>query len=70
MDRIKLTIDGMTCGHCVSAVDKALKTIDGVTVENVAVGSATVSFDPTAVSEARIAEVVEDEGYSVTDTTH
>ena len=69
MDRIKLAINGMTCGHCVSSVDKALKTIDGVTVENVAVGSATVSFDPTAVSEARIAEVVEDEGYSVTGTS-
>jgi copper chaperone len=69
MDRIKLKIDGMTCGHCVSAVDKALKGIDGVTVENVAVGSATVSYDPTAVSEDRIAEVVADEGYSVVATT-
>ena len=69
MDRIKLKIDGMTCGHCVSAVDKALKKIDGVTVESVAVGSATISFDPTAVSEARIAEAVEDEGYSVTGTS-
>ena len=69
MDRINLKISGMTCGHCVSAVDKALKSIDGVTVENVAVGSATVSYDPTAVTEARIAEVVEDEGYSVTGTS-
>jgi copper chaperone len=69
MDRIKLAIDGMTCGHCVSAVDKALKKIDGVTVENVAVGSATLAFDPTAVSEARITEAVEDEGYSVTSTS-
>lgn len=70
MDRLELKIEGMTCGHCVSAVDKALKKIDGVTVENVAVGSATLSFDPTAVSEARIAEAVEDEGYSVTSTSH
>jgi copper chaperone len=70
MDRINLKIDGMTCGHCVSAVDKALKSIDGVTVENVAVGSATVSYDPTAVSEARIAEVVNDEGYQVKSTSH
>ena len=70
MDRIELKIDGMTCGHCVSAVDKALKAIDGVTVEHVAVGTATVSYDPTAVSEARISEAVEDEGYAVTGTTH
>lgn len=70
MDRMKMKIDGMTCGHCVSAVGKALKSIDGVTVESVAVGSATISYDPTAVSEARIAEVVEDEGYSVVETSH
>ena len=70
MERIKLEIDGMTCGHCVSAVDKALKKVDGVTVENVAVGSATISYAPAAVSEARIAEAVEDEGYSVTGTSH
>ena len=69
MERLELKIDGMTCGHCVSAVDKALKKIDGVTVEKVAVGSATLSFDPTAVSEARIAEAVEDEGYSVAGTS-
>ncbi len=70
MDRLTMKIDGMTCGHCVSSVDKALKKIDGVTVEKVAVGSATVSYDPTAVSEARIAEAVSDEGYSVVATSH
>ena len=69
MDRITMKIDGMTCGHCVSSVDKALRKVDGVTVEQVAVGSATVSYDPTAVSEARIAEAVADEGYSVTGTS-
>ena len=70
MDRLTMKIDGMTCGHCVSSVDKALKKIDGVTVEKVAIGSATVSYDPTAVSEARIAEAVSDEGYSVIATSH
>lgn len=70
MDRITMKIDGMTCGHCVSAVDKALRKVDGVAVEQVAVGSATVSFDPSAVSEARIAEAVKDEGYAVVSTSH
>lgn len=70
MDRMTMKIDGMTCGHCVSAVDKALRAVDGVTVENVAIGNATVSFDPSSVSEARIAEAVSDEGYSVLSTSH
>jgi copper chaperone len=70
MDRITMKIDGMSCGHCVASVDKALKKLEGVNVESVAIGSATVSYDPTAVSEARIAEAVADEGYPVLSTTH
>ena len=70
MDRITMKIDGMTCGHCVSAVDKALREVDGVAVEKVAIGSATVSFDPNSVSEARITEAVSDQGYAVLSTSH
>lgn len=37
-----LAIDGMTCGHCVQAVTKALSAVPGVTVKTVAVGSAVI----------------------------
>lgn len=70
MDRLTMKIDGMTCGHCVSTVDKALRKVDGVTVEKVDIGSATVSFNPSEVSEARIAESVSDQGYAVLSTSH
>ena len=65
MDRITMNIGGMSCGHCVGAVTKALKSIDGVGVEQVAIGKATVSYDPIATSPERIAEVLADEGYPV-----
>jgi copper chaperone len=68
MDRIKLKIDGMSCGHCVSAVDKALKAVDGVQVEQVAIGSATVSYDPATTSTEQITQAIEDEGYTVAGT--
>ena len=68
MDRIKLKIDGMSCGHCVSAVDKALKGVDGVQVEQVAVGSATVSYDPATTSTEKITKAIEEEGYIVAGT--
>jgi len=29
-DTIQLTINGMTCKHCVAAVEKALAAVDGV----------------------------------------
>lgn len=37
-----LAIDGMTCGHCVQAVTKALSAVPGVMVKSVAVGSAVI----------------------------
>ena len=70
MDRMTMKIGGMSCGHCVSSVDKALKKVDGVQVESVAIGTATVSYDPSAVSEQRITDAIADEGYSVVETTH
>ena len=66
MERATLSITGMTCGHCVRSVDSALKQLDGVTVEQVKVGQATVSFDPATVSSSRIAQAIESEGYGVT----
>ena len=68
MDRVKLTITGMSCGHCVSAVDKALKRMEGVEVEQVAIGSATVSYDPATTSTDKITKAIEDEGYTVAGT--
>ncbi len=37
-----LNIDGMSCGHCVQAVTKALSAVPGVKVTSVAVGSAVI----------------------------
>jgi copper chaperone CopZ len=69
MENLTLTIGGMSCGHCVRAVDEALKSAEGVTVENVSVGSATLQFDPAKMSAATIAKLVEDEGYKVLSTS-
>jgi copper chaperone len=68
MERVTLSIDGMSCGHCVRSVEQALKGIDGVAVEQVAVGTATVQYDPTSTSIDRLKDAVEDEGYQVTET--
>jgi copper chaperone len=64
MTRTTLKIDGMSCGHCVASVKRALASLDGVTVENVAVGSATVAYDPAVASPEKIADVISDAGYT------
>ena len=63
MSTTTLTIQGMSCGHCVNAVSKALKGVDGITAQDVKIGSATVEFDETKVSPSQIAQVVTEEGY-------
>ena len=58
MDKLTMQITGMTCGHCVA----------GVTVDQVAIGTASVAYDPTATTPADITTAVEDEGYHVVST--
>ncbi len=65
MEHTTLHITGMSCGHCVGAVTRALTALDGVAVEQVTVGSATVAYDPARTAPARLAEAIEDAGYEV-----
>lgn len=64
-----LTIGGMSCGHCVMSVRRALESIDGVTVDEVRIGQATVQFDESGVSADVVAEAVRDAGYDVLATS-
>ena len=65
MSTVELEISGMSCGHCVKAVQQALTTVAGATTEAVAVGSARVTFDPAVVAAAQLQDVIEDAGYAV-----
>ena len=57
------TIAGMSCGHCVMHVKKALAEVPGIENMEVAIGSATVtgSFDVETVKKA----IEEEAGYDV-----
>ncbi len=63
-----LEIGGMTCGHCLRTVKDTLSEMAGVTLQEVRIGKAVVSFDETQVSLEAIAEAVRDAGYEVTST--
>jgi len=60
---LTLQIEGMTCDHCVRAVQKALRGLDGVEVEAVGIGSARVLYDPALVNVGDIVDAVSNEGY-------
>ena len=65
MERMTLSIEGMSCGHCVRAVRDALAELPGVEVQRVDVGIATVAVDPARGSRAAVEEAVRDAGYDV-----
>ena len=57
-------IEGMSCNHCVMAVDKELNKLD---LENktVQIGSVKIEFDPDKVSEEDIKNSIREAGYTV-----
>lgn len=63
MERIRLSVEGMSCEHCVVAVRQALTDVEGTTVEEVQVGSATVSIDLGVTSVGALIDAVTDAGY-------
>ena len=58
-----IAISGMSCEHCVRAVREALARLEGVTVENVEIGAATVSYGD-AVGREEVIAAIEDAGYA------
>ena len=60
---IELNVSGMTCGHCKTAIEGALKKVTGVTGVNVDLAGGKASVTGEHVNpEALIAAVI-DEGY-------
>lgn len=64
MQPLSLTIEGMTCDHCVRAVKNRLAATDGVRVEEVTVGAARIAYDPAKTNLDAIEEAIADEGYT------
>lgn len=64
MESLHLTIEGMTCSHCVRAVEGRLKKTPGVEVQDVKIGSADLRYDPARTNVDDIAEAIADEGYT------
>lgn len=60
-----LEIGGMTCGHCLRMVQQALNDVEGLTLDELRVGRAVVTYDESKISAERVAEAVRDAGYSV-----
>jgi copper chaperone len=65
MDAVHLNIEGMTCEHCVRAVDGRLRRTPGVKVDKVVIGAVDLHYDKSRISLDEISELISDEGYTV-----
>jgi len=57
-------IEGMSCAHCVMAIEKILSKLD-LKIIHVKIGSAEVEFDISKVNEKDVADAIKEAGYKV-----
>jgi copper chaperone CopZ len=69
MKDLTLHIEGMSCGHCLNAVNHALTGLAGVQVGSVEIGRADLRYDEGVTEPARIEAAVTDAGYRATSAT-
>lgn len=63
-----VTVEGMTCQHCVRAVFTALAAVPGIERAEVSIGSARAEHDGSVTVE-QIREAIAVAGYAVTEGT-
>lgn len=67
MEKVTLNVQGMSCDHCVKAVEGSVGALNGINAVKVNLKAATVNveFDPEKVSLDQIKETIDDQGYDV-----
>lgn len=67
-DKVTLSVTGMTCGSCSSAVEKALRELHGVANASVSVvlANAEIRYDPSITGPRHMIEAISDVGFDAT----
>lgn len=67
VNQVTLNVQGMSCGHCVNAVESNVGKIDGVeqVKVNLESGKVDVLFDNKKVTVEKIKDTIDDQGYDV-----
>ncbi|MEK3732291.1 MULTISPECIES: copper ion binding protein [Paenibacillus] len=65
MQQVTLTVEGMSCNHCVASVEGALKEAGATGKVDLAAGTVTVEYDESKLSLDSLKEAIEEQGYDV-----
>ncbi len=69
MTHLVLEVDGMSCGHCISAVNRALEKVPGLIVRSVALGTVEVDLEEGGATPELLIAALADAGYPATVST-
>ncbi len=69
MPHLTLHITGMSCGHCLHAVNEALAAHPGVRLDSLRMGRAEVQYDEGITTPAAIEAAIAEAGYNATSST-
>lgn len=65
MQHVTLNVEGMSCNHCLNAVEGAVKSAGATGKVDLPTKKVTVDFDENKVSIETIKQAIVDQGYDV-----
>lgn len=65
MTKLTLKVEGMSCGHCVNSVEKALKEMGAAGKVDLEAKEVEIEYDESAINQNAIKEAIEEQGYDV-----
>lgn len=67
MEQTTLNVQGMSCGHCVKAIEGSVGKLEGVNSVQVDLqaNKVNVEYDTNQISIEKIKETIDDQGYDV-----
>jgi copper chaperone len=69
MTQTTLSVPDISCGHCKSSIEGAVKPLDGVDTAEVSIDdrNVDVTYDPSKINLSDIIVAISDQGYEVED---
>ncbi|AUS24642.1 copper chaperone [Paenibacillus jamilae] len=65
MAQVTLNVEGMSCNHCVKAVEGALEKVGATGKVNLETKQVSVEYDESKLSVEALKTAIEDQGYDV-----
>jgi len=59
----EIALEGMSCQHCVSRVRETLEALEGIEVQDVRIGAATVRMDSERITLDEVEDALRTVGY-------